>query len=399
MSSGFSNVETGEQLPTVLHARVVTGTGGGPEKTILNSPRFLEPLGFRGVCAYLHPPGDPGLTALTERATAARAPLHSVPDSGPWDRGAFRQLLKICRDEQVQIWHGHDYKTNLLGLLLSRYWPMHLVTTVHGWVSHTWKTPLYYRIDRMCLRRYQRVLCVSSDLYQECLKRGVPQSRCLLVENGIDTGEYGRIRTRSEARQQFGLNPHRRLLGAVGRLAPEKGFDILIRAVADLVQSGQDVELAIAGEGDARPALERLIADSGLSGRVHLLGFQNDLRIFYQSLDVFVLSSLREGLPNVLLEAMACRVPVVATEIAGVPRLVIGDDTGLLVPPADSTALVHAIRRLLADDKFARNMADRGQQMIAERYDFQKRMERIAAVYRDLCSGEQINRRLCVQKS
>src|SRR5262249_44155089 len=146
--------------PVVLDARVVSGTGGGPDKTILNSPRYLAPAGYRMLCAYMRPPGDPGFEQLRAKAQRWGAPLVEIDDRGPWDWRVPAELLPVCRRERVQVWHGHDYKSNALGLLLARFWPMRLVTTVHGWVKHTRRTPLYYRIDRLCLRHYEAVICV-----------------------------------------------------------------------------------------------------------------------------------------------------------------------------------------------------------------------------------------------
>src|SRR5262249_30979458 len=113
-------------MMTVLEARVVCGSGGGPDKTILNTPRFLTAAGYHTLCAYMHPPGDPGFAQLRHKALAWQAPLLSVPDRGPWDWQVVWHLLQICRRERVSIWHGHDYKSNALGLLLGRFWPMRL---------------------------------------------------------------------------------------------------------------------------------------------------------------------------------------------------------------------------------------------------------------------------------
>src|ERR1700722_1145966 len=199
-SNGCTGASVRTSLPVVLDARVVTGSGGGPDKTILNSPRFLDRLGYRMVCAYMHPPKDPGFDAIVQKAEQYQAPLISIPDRGPWDWRVLTELLSVCRRENVTIWHGHDYKTNALGILLKRFWPMHLVTTVHGWVQHTRRTPLYYRIDRFCLPRYEKVICVSPDLEQECLAAGVPPERCVLIENAIDVQEFSRRHGLAEAK-------------------------------------------------------------------------------------------------------------------------------------------------------------------------------------------------------
>jgi glycosyltransferase involved in cell wall biosynthesis len=368
----------------VLDARVVTGTGGGPDKTILNQPRFLAPVGYRNLCAYMHPCDDPGFAQLRRRAEIAEAPLLSIPDRGPWDWRIIGQLLNICRRERVDIWHGHDYKSNALGLLLRRFWPMRLITTVHGWVKHTRRTPLYYRIDRFCLPRYERIICVSQDLYDQCLEIGVPADRCLLIENGIDLNEYTRTQSRAEAQQVLGIRPQRLVVGAVGRLSDEKGFDLLIRAVARLIQTGLDVELLIAGDGDEEPRLRTLIDELGCADRVRLLGFQANVKELYQAFDVFVLSSLREGLPNVLLEAMALEVPVLATRIAGVPRLIDDGNNGLLIQPGSMDELTHALERLLRDAELRHRLCRAGRETIASRYSFAVRMRKIQAIYDNL---------------
>ncbi len=203
-SPGCTGAPTRSSLPVVLDARVVTGSGGGPDKTILNTPRFLDRLGYRMVCAYMHPPKDPGFDAIVKKAERYNAPLISIPDRGPWDWRVLTELLSVCRRENVTIWHGHDYKTNALGILLRRFWPMRLVTTVHGWVHHTSRTPLYYKLDQLCLSRYERVICVSDDLLELCLSSVVNARNCLLLENGLDIDEYTRKLSTSEARQLMG---------------------------------------------------------------------------------------------------------------------------------------------------------------------------------------------------
>jgi glycosyltransferase involved in cell wall biosynthesis len=370
--------------PVVLDVRVVRGSGGGPDKTILKTPRFLEPAGYRNVCAYLHPPGDPGFELLRRKADTYGAPLAEVHDRGAWDWRVCTALLDLCRRERVAVWHGHDYKSNALGLLLRRFRPMRLVTTVHGWVHHTRRTPLYYAIDRLCLPRYEKVICVSDDLVEACRSVGVREERCLLVENGIDTDEFRRRRPTAEARVAFGVPPGRLVIGAVGRLSAEKGFDLLLAALDRLVRQGLDVHLLLAGEGDERSRLEADVARLGLGDRVALLGYLADPRPLYEALDTFALSSLREGLPNVLLEALAMEVPVVATRIAGVPRLIHDGDTGLLVEPGSAGTLADALRRLLTDAPLRARLARAGRERVDVNYSFSCRTRAVAALYDSL---------------
>ncbi len=373
-------------LPVVLDARVVTGSGGGPDKTILNSPRFLEPRGYRMLCAYLTPPGDPGFAAIERQAIKYDASLFAVPDRGPTDWRIVPKLLKICRAENVAIWHGHDYKTNALGLLLNRFRPMRLVTTLHGWVKRTARTPIYYRVDRLCLRHYERVYCVSDDLFAAARRCGVAAHKCVLLENGIDTAEYSRRQSTTAAKRALGYPESEWLLGAVGRLSPEKGFDHLIRAVKSLRDRGLAVALVIVGDGDDRVRLEALRTELGLQDAVRFAGWRSDAKPYFEAMDLFVLSSLREGLPNVLLEAMALGVPCLATRIAGVPKLIEHDVNGRLVEPGDKRALADEIFRMIGQSDLCSRYADAARRTIDERYDFAARTARLADSYDDLLS-------------
>ncbi len=365
----------------IIDARVVVGAGGGPEKTLLNSQRFLEPAGYRNLCVYLHPPADEAFGQIRERARQLGAPLEEVIDRGALDLSVPWALLDLCRREKADIWHGHDYKTNLLGLLLARFWPMRLVTTLHGWVHHTARTPLYYAVDRLCLPRYEVVLCVSPDLHESALACGVAPERCVLLENGIDHLQYTRTLTTAEARARLGADTGRFVIGAVGRLSPEKGFDLLLRAAALLVEGGHDLEVWIVGAGDEMEPLRSLAGHLGLAGRVRLWGYRADTSLLYQGMDVYALSSLREGLPNVLLEAMALEVPVVSTRVAGAPRLVKDGENGLLVKIGEIGELARAIGRLIGDKVFRERLARAGRETVVRHFSFATRMERVREIY------------------
>ena len=373
----------------VLHVRVVTETGGGPEKTILNSPSHLAKHGYRGLCAYLHPPNDPGFAEIRARADSMGVELISVPDRGAWDLSVVWRLLRICRSRNIGIWHGHDYKSNAIGLLIRGLHRMHLVTTVHGWVCSDWKARIYYRVDMQCLRFYKRVVCVSEALRQTCLKGGVASAQCSLIENSIDTTAW----TASRNGQAEQTRPRERAeswrIGTVGRLSPEKGFDTLIAAVDRLIREGRNVSLTIVGEGDARSVLQAQIDRLNLADNVHLAGYQPNTIDLYRSMDVFVLSSLREGLPNVLLEAMAMEVPVVATRVGGVPRIVEDRENGLLIEPNDVDGLVAALRESMDRPEPAAARARCARETIEQDYSFDRRMERMARIYDGLKDGRQ----------
>lgn len=371
----------GARPPMVLHVRVVTGHGGGPEKTILNSPRFLSRLGYQSKLAYLHPPGDPGIDDLKRRGQGLNAEVISVPDRGPLDLSVIRRLIRICREERVAIWHGHDYKSNLLGLLVRAFVPLQLVTTLHGWTNLSGRMPLYVKLDKWCLKYYRAAICVSDDLADACRAARVAKDRCHVVYNAIDTDDFARRCTVDEAKRKLGAPVTGKLIGAVGRLSPEKGFEKLIRAVAQLRQAGHEVQLWIAGDGDARADLEQLIGELGCGDYVRLLGHIADPKLFYEAIDIYALSSIREGLPNVVLEAMAMETPVMATRTAGVPMLVEDGKSGLLVEPGSVDSLVGGLAQLADAPDLCHRLAAAARRRVEEKFSFARRMEKIVRIY------------------
>jgi glycosyltransferase involved in cell wall biosynthesis len=366
---------------TVLHTRIVTGSGGGPEKTILNSPRFLRGTRYRELACYLRRPADPGFAALRAGAAEKECPLIEIDDHGPLDFGVLRRLAAVARRHDVRVWHGHDYKTNLFGLLLRPRLGFRLVTTVHGWVSRSARERLYYAVDRATLRFYDQVVAVSDDLFARCAAAGVAADRLHLLENGIDTDAFRRSVSAAAAPLRQGVPPGRLVVGGIGRLAPEKGFDHLIAATRRLLDAGVDLELWIAGEGTERPRLAALAAASGHGDRIRLLGFQPDPRRVLEACDIFCLSSLREGLPNVVLEAMAMTLPVLATSCGGLAAFGRDGEDMLLVPPGDVGPLAAGLRRLAHDAALRRRLAAAARRRVESECSFRRRMERMAAVY------------------
>lgn len=376
-----------QRRPFVLHTRVVTGTGGGPEKTILNSPQHLSPFGLDSACLFMRPPGDPGFTQLEAKAADAGAEIIGVDDTGPFDRNVVKECIRICRERNVDIWHAHDYKSNALGWLVRRFHNMQLVTTAHGWVRFTARTPLYYWVDRLSMKRYDQVVCVSQDLHDRCQDFGIPDDRLSLIDNAIVVDDYDPTPPTDAERRRFGFGTDQILLGACGRLSEEKGFDRLIKAVSQLVRNGHNVGLVIAGEGHLKAALQKQIDESNLQNHVCLAGFLKDPRELYRAIDIFVLSSLREGLPNVVLEAMASQRAVVATNCNGMPRLVTNGTNGIVVDCDDEDQLFRGIRSYIESPDQTAAFAAAGRKTVEHRFDFKNRMAKMVGVYRSLGSS------------
>jgi len=195
---------------------------------------------------------------------------------------------------------------------------------------------------------------------------------------GVDVDRFRPRETRQRDRNQ----PFRLL--SVGRLSAPKGYPILIEAMGLLRDRGRDVKLTLVGEGSERVRLEKLIAARNLGDRVRLAGACNHDRLFehYESSDAFVLSSFLEGLPVVLMEAMAMELPAVATWITGVPEIIEKDVEGLLVPPADATAIADAVERLMEDPEGARRLGVAARRKVLAKYQLDRNVERLAQEFR-----------------
>jgi glycosyltransferase involved in cell wall biosynthesis len=368
----------------MLHLRVVAGTGGGPEKTILNSPRFIREHGYNARVVYLAPPQDSIRESLLKRASIADCPLTILDDRGPTDWRVIREIIRICKQDRIDLIQSHDYKTNAIALLVRRFHRCKLATMLHGWTDMSGRMPIYKRIDQWCLPWFDKLICVSEDLVGECRRLKIQERKIHLVHNAIDTKEFARRTTPEAAKLSMQARTNRWLIGSVGRLSPEKGFLDLINVVKQLQDKGRSIDLWIAGDGPQRSELQALIEQLGLGDSVCLLGQLADTKAFYQAMDLFVLNSIREGLPNVILEAMAFQVPVIATRIAGIPTLIRDQETGRLIEPGNSESLKNAVSASLDNLEKGREMARAARRLIECEYSFVSRMEKVARIYDSL---------------
>lgn len=394
----------------ILHARVVAGSGGGPDKTILASAPHMARTRSRMAALYIHPRHDDGIHVIRERAGLTGCELHTIPEDGPLDPRTVTQAIELCRTLGVAVWHGHDYKTNLLGLILRRFWPMRLVTTIHGWTWDTLRTRVYYRVDNWCLKRYERVMAVSPLHLTHCKRLGIPDEKVVYIPNGVDTEVFrpeGRlmdggtsrggaeVESEGEARWVDGSIPRldgvgiardagRFVLGVVARLSPEKGVDRAIRCLSAITGRGRDVELRIVGDGPERERLEALASSLGVAERVRWGGWEKDMAAAYRGMDALLLPSLTEGMPNAVLEAMACGVPVAATDVGGVRELLDEGRCGVVLDARDDTAWPTVIEPLLVSPGRRIELARRARERVVENYSFDRRMAKEIAVYEDV---------------
>lgn len=368
---------------TILHTRTVTGSGGGPDKTILRSAAMLDPTRYKAVAAYLHPAGDTGIESLRAAAARFAMPIHTIPERGPVDLRAIRLLRDLCKRLRIDVWHAHDYKTDILGRLLCRSHPMKLVTTMHGFTGETWRTRLYAKLSHRALRRYDRVLAVSPLLMRHAAEHGVDPDKLRHVPNGIDLSEFKRRQPREQAKQGMGISTDEYAIAVVARFSAEKGVDRAVRLFSQLHEERANTRLHLIGDGPQRAELEKLVIELGLTDHIRWWGWQQDTRPILEAMDTLLLPSHTEGLPNVVLEAMAMGLPVAATRVGAVPDVLDEGTCGILL--ADDVCEWEAqfsplIDMPLLGERLVYNASLRAN----KQYDFTLRMRRVQAIYDEL---------------
>lgn len=300
----------------------------------------------------------------------------------------IRELRDLIRGGRFDIVHTHGYKSNFYALA-SAPKKLPLVATNHNWLKHHWRLTVYSLLDKGMIRFFDRIVAVSEPIRDEMVRAGIPPRKIRVIDNGVDVDVIASQATRSAPAEGAVGGAFRKTVGAVGSLKEEKGFGYLIEAARRVVSTIPDARFVIVGEGPLRGELERRIAESGLDGRVTLAGYRTDVYSLLATFDLFVLPSVREGLPMVLLEGMAAGKPVVASRVGAVPRVIEDGVNGLIVDPGDPEGLAAAMERILSDPGLARGLAERGRATVRASFSSEAMFSRYFAIYTELAGSAQ----------
>lgn len=300
------------------------------------------------------------------------------------------RLAKIFRQFRPDIVHTHKYKDSILGSVVARCMGVpHVVRVVHGMpepfkgLSNV-KMAGYTIADRFVTRRLvDKVVAVSSDI-EKVLARTYGLNRVVCIHNGIDLDAVHVTMQRPEMRRVWHINDKAVLIGIVGRLVPVKGHAVLLEALRILRQSNHNVTLCIVGDGPLRGDIEAEANRLGLGQSVIFCGHQVQSYDFINMMDIFVLPSLHEGIPMVLLEAFALKRPVIASRVGGIPEVVSHGHSGMLVSPSNAAELASAIRNLIEDPAKEAACGAAGRSRVECEFSARIMANRTAEMYRSL---------------
>jgi glycosyltransferase involved in cell wall biosynthesis len=285
----------------------------------------------------------------------------------------FLNFVKTLFREKPQVIVSMLTHNNIIAILSGLLFNIKVIVCEHNTFSEVIKTGEGKRIlglpvapmVKILYRFSEKVIAVSEGIRENLIADfGIPAQKVQTIYNPVD---LGRIRaSRSMPQERPFLKDRKPIVVAMGRLVEQKGFDTLIKAFSHIVQEA-DARLIILGEGPQRDGIEYMVRDLGIGDKVSLAGFQKNPYALLSSSDVFVLSSNYEGLPMVILEAMACGIPVISTDCKSGPREILQNGScGMLVPSRDDISLAKAITRLLKDDRLRKGFSRRGEERVKD---------------------------------
>lgn len=341
---------------------------GGPERQMLGLCVSL-PASFTStiLCFRDHESCAPFIRELHSAGIAARMVNHSNPHF----LGIIADVADALRDEQADLLVCQGYKADILGWFAARRVGIPVMSVSRGWTAHTAKVRVYEAIDRRMLKQMDAVVCVSAGQAAKVARAGVSAERLHVVHDSVDASRFRVDRSAARARLQgFFAAPRSVVIAGVGRHSPEKGIDQLVEAMRLVAAESETAGLILIGDGPDRASLEAQVRSAGLAPNVAFAGFRSDIDELLPGADILAQGSYTEGLPNVVLEACAAGLPVVATDVGGTCEIVDDGANGYLVPSGQPAALAARLLDLVRSPELRRTMGSRGRDLVRTRFSF-----------------------------
>lgn len=349
------------------------------------APRIVESLATQldDVTDVACGPGGRLIDQLESAGVTVHVQPHLQSSPGPADILAYRDLRTLIDEEGFDLVHSHSTKAGALARIAAGRVGIPSVFTVHGWGFYNTEygllRPLLVGGERFLARRTDEVVCVSHNDYREGRARGIlSNERGTVIHNGIEPLEFGS--DRQTVYDAFDVDPDTPVIGAIGRLAPQKDPLAILETARQLERRGLDVTTILVGSGPLTEECHDFVEEHGMTD-VYLPGFVEEALQFLPDFDVFLLPSRFEGFPLTVLECLHAGVPIVAHAVGGVPEAIDDGKTGVLVSPdASSSRFAEHVASLLENPRRRRAMGRRAQQVAANRFT----RDRMVREYRDL---------------
>lgn len=369
--------------------------GGGPDKTVLNSAALHDPEIIDVLVTYIKQPDDDDFQ-IPQMAAERGLNYVDLVDRGAFDLKCLFGLRRLIKQHRIQVLHTHDDKTLLYGAALRLFVPgLRLLHTCHSHAIYghetfsstlSWyKFQLRKKILLFLMKCHHKpILTVSENTRQRLIASGLTPATVQVLHNGIDIDKWSRRGARKVLRKELGLTGDQLLVGTVARITYDKDLPTFFAVAKQVVEKTPGTVFVIVGDGygDELEQAEAEVEQAGLSDVIKFTGHRTDLKNIYASFDLFLMTSLTEGMPNTVLEAMSLELPVVSTNVGGLPELVEEGVSGLLTPVGDVAALSGAVIRLLNDLTQRQVFAQAARKRIELNFDFSNRVKSMEDLYK-----------------
>jgi glycosyltransferase involved in cell wall biosynthesis len=335
----------------------------GAERILLELATFLRDQGWDSRVVVLE--GDGARELMRRAAEQGIACEAYVPAGRLGLRLMLRRLRAMLGGESRAVVHSHGYKPDILLAALGVPRRLACFATCHSWYSETTKDKALEYLDKRALRRFDHVVAVSEEIYRDLRASRMPQERLSRIDNGISVPLID-AHQRDEIRAEWNLAAGEKLIVQIGRLATSKRNALLLKAVASLPTDIM-ARVVLVGDGEERAALADYARSVGIDRRVIFAGYRRDAAAVIAAADVLAITSNKEGLPIVLLEAMAVDCPIVATAVGAIPQ-VLSPESAWIVPVDDEAALVRALQEALGESSPGRVRAAKAKSVFLERH-------------------------------
>ena len=360
---------------------------GGAERLMVPMLEHLSRSHFEPfVCALQSKEGN--LMANEIRSLGVPVECLDIKHLRDWD--AVPRLVRYLKGIDADLVHTQLEAANILGNISSKLLHLPSVCTVHVMPSLDvkTKTKLHQRVEWFALRHFcNHVLAVSEEArqYHIYISR-TPAEQVTTLYNGIDLStflNFDRARERAAVRAELRIPPDASVLVTVAVLRPQKGIQFMIRALPAILASNPKAYYLVVGDGPHREALLEEARKAGVEKQVIFAGMRKDVSRMLAAADIFVLPTLTEALPTVLAEAMAARLPIVATSVGGIPEMIVNRLNGLLVEPEDLNGLARASNHLLTYPEKRADMAAEGWKVVNQKFSIERQVEQLKTLYLD----------------
>jgi glycosyltransferase involved in cell wall biosynthesis len=324
---------------------------------------------------------------LHQKASEAGLPVFPLKIRGEFDLGATLRLAWAMKRRKCLLAHFHDAHSAAVGSAAAS-----LAKVRYRVITRRVDFPLKknYFSRRKYRKNVDAVIAISEGVKKVLIEGGVDPGLIEIIPSGIDFSPFDEASGSDYLRRELSFFPDDYLVGIVAHLADHKGHKYLIQATKILKEHSPKIKVIVVGEGPLQMELNRQVKDSDVEDMVFFLGFREDVPRILSSLDLFVLSSYLEGLGTSILDAMASKLPVVATRTGGIPEVVIDGETGLLVPPRDPEALAQAILKLYRNRALASRFGRRGYEVVHQKFSAEAMARKVVLLYERIGLGKWI---------